>query len=78
MFLSQVVGTGLLCMSSVSDEENLATQIFQVPALPSTNTRRKTPLGIHFIYLGNKETCCIFKTCYIDSVLCSNKRLLIS
>jgi hypothetical protein len=29
---------------------------------------KKTPLEINFIYLGNKEIYCIFKTCHIISV----------
>ena len=33
-----------------------------------TNTRRETTLEIQFIYLGNKEIYCIFKTCCIISV----------
>jgi hypothetical protein len=35
--------------------------------------RKKTHLEIHFMYLGNKEIYCIFKTCYIISVLFSTK-----
>jgi hypothetical protein len=34
---------------------------------------RKTPLEIHFMYLGNKEIYCIFNTCCIISLLFSTK-----
>ena len=37
------------------------------------NACKKTSLDIHFIYLHNKEICCIFKTCCIISVLFSIK-----
>jgi len=37
------------------------------------NSQNKTPLEIHFIYLGNKENYCIFKTGGIISVLFSTK-----
>jgi len=37
------------------------------------NGCRKIPLQIHFIYLGNKETYCIFKICSIISILFSTK-----
>jgi hypothetical protein len=37
---------------------------------------RKTPLQIHFIYLGNKKIYSIFKTCCTISVLFSTKCLL--
>ena len=32
-------------------------------------TRRKTPLETDFIYLGNKEIYCIFKTCCMISFI---------
>jgi len=38
-----------------------------------TNAQNKTPLEIHFTYLGNKENYCIFKTGSITSVLFSTK-----
>jgi len=37
------------------------------------NGRRKTPLQIHFTYLGNKEIHCIFKVCCIISILFFHK-----
>ena len=38
-----------------------------------TNACRKTPLPIHFMYLGNKEINCIFKTCCTTFVSFSTK-----
>jgi hypothetical protein len=37
------------------------------------NTRKKAPLKIDFIYLGNKEIYYISKTCYIICVLFPTK-----
>ena len=37
------------------------------------NASKITPMKIHFKYLGNKEMYCIFKTCFIVSVLFSTK-----
>jgi hypothetical protein len=38
-----------------------------------TRTHLKKTLEIHFIYLGNKEIYCIFKTCCVICVLFSTK-----
>jgi hypothetical protein len=40
---------------------------------PYANTCKNTPVEIYFIYLGNKEIYCIFKTSCIMSVLFSTK-----
>ena len=37
------------------------------------NAHKKSPLEIHFIYLGNKEIYCIFKTSCIICILFSMK-----
>jgi hypothetical protein len=42
------------------------------------NACKKDTLQIHFIYLGNKEIYCIFKTYCIISVLFSHKMPFIS
>jgi hypothetical protein len=39
-----------------------------IPPL-TTYIRRTAPLEINFIYLGNNEICCTFKTCCAISVL---------
>jgi hypothetical protein len=41
-----------------------------------TQTHIQTPLKIHFIYLGNWEIYCTFKTCCIISILLSSKGCL--
>jgi hypothetical protein len=46
---------------------------FQTLAFTCASAYRKKSLEIHFIYLGNKEIYCIFKTCCIISVLFSTK-----
>jgi len=43
------------------------------PMIAYANAQKKIPLEIHYIYLGNKEIYCIFKTCCIISVLFSTK-----
>jgi hypothetical protein len=35
------------------------------PMFTRVNAHKKTLIGIYFIYLGNKEIYCIFKTCCI-------------
>ena len=37
-------------------------------SLSLTHTHTKPPPEINFIYLSNKEICCIFKTCYIFAI----------
>ena len=43
------------------------------PMFTHANTHNKTPLTTHCIYSGNKEICCIFKTCCMISVLFPTK-----
>jgi hypothetical protein len=50
--------------------------MFIIKTSEFTYAHRKTPQGIHFIYLGNNEIYCIFKTCYAVCVLFSTKRYL--
>jgi hypothetical protein len=40
------------CKSSVT---------FKISVLPNTNSCRKIPIEIHFVYLGNKDIYCILK-----------------
>ena len=46
---------------------------FSQPADYIQYANRNTPLEIHFMYLGNKEFHCIFKTCCIISGLLSTR-----
>lgn len=52
---------------------NAASVTSSPTVLPLANTRRKIPLETNFIYLGNSEIYCIFKMCFIMSVLFSTK-----
>jgi hypothetical protein len=46
---------------------------FKWPTFAYANAKQKTPLEVHFIYLGNKEIYWIFKSCYIISILFPTK-----
>ena len=51
--------SGLVFMIFYLNE--IVTLSVQIPAMSKANSRRKTPLEIYFIYLGNKDIYCIFK-----------------
>jgi hypothetical protein len=42
---------------------------FERPVFAYMNSPRRTPLEMYFVYLGNKEIYCIFKTCCMITVL---------
>jgi hypothetical protein len=58
-------------------QKNQSILIFKWPTFAYANAQGKTPLEIHFTYLGNKEIYWIFRTYYIISVLFSTKCHLI-
>jgi hypothetical protein len=54
-------------------EVNYVYVNFWRPMFAYMNACRRTPLEIYFVYLGKQEIYCLFKTCFIISVLFSTK-----